>query len=77
MTRKEVYQQVKNLNLQEEIRAFFGVNYTNVGTKELISFVNNALQASECDCAFCRLLEVLAKKNILLKSELAYISEAL
>lgn len=40
MTRKEIYEKIKELNLEEKIKiSFNGRNYTNIPTTELLSFI--------------------------------------
>lgn len=79
MTRKELYKEIVALNLQEEVKKTFGDNYTRVSNIKLQSFIDDvhASLDSEGECCFMRLIEVLAKKKILLKSEVRYITELL
>lgn len=42
-TRKECYEHIKHLNLQDTVRAEFGKSYTNVPTKNLIEIINGRL----------------------------------
>lgn len=39
MSRAEIYAEIKKLGLAEEVKATFGRNFTQVGTKELIAFI--------------------------------------
>lgn len=40
MKRKEIYEKIKELNLEEKIKiSFNGRNYTNIPTTELLSFI--------------------------------------
>lgn len=96
MTRKELYDHIKGLGLQEEVKAFTGNNYTNVPSDVLEKIVIRVLKSKECDCkkrtkqieppvheedchqvdavvALDRLIETLAKKKVLLQSEIEYI----
>lgn len=73
MNRKELYDEVKALNLQEEIRAKYRKNYTNCTNEELQSIIdeiNNSISVVDItECPLYKLVEILAKKNILLQSE--------
>lgn len=40
-TRAEAYKAIKDNNLQDEVKKKFGKNFTNCGTNDLITFVNN------------------------------------
>lgn len=41
ITRAEVYKVIKDNNLQDEVKKKFGKNFTNCGTNDLVTFVNN------------------------------------
>lgn len=43
MDRKAAYAVIKEYNLQEEVKSFFGKNFTNVSTLELVEFVQEKL----------------------------------
>ena len=82
MERKEVYAVIKENNLQDVIKQYFGKNYTNISTDKLNTFIAQALPATTNDvevveCPFVsglsKLVEVLSNKRILLKSEVDYI----
>ena len=84
MTRKEIYEEIKSLKLQGEIKAKFGCSYTNVSNEYLEKVVNQAKAALNpvnevipktvsSNKVLNKLIEVLSKKNILLKSEVYYI----
>ena len=79
MERKEVYNQIKTLGLEEEVKNTFGRNYTQVKTDLLKSFVEDYYVQKESKCenkiqnSFSRLLEVLKNKYILLKHEIEFI----
>lgn len=48
MSRAEVYAEIKKLGLAEKVKATFGRNFTQVGTKELIAFMEkNSGKVSE------------------------------
>lgn len=84
MNRKELYQKVKELNLQEEIKKKYGDNYTRVGNTELEAIIAKYTTKTpttegvnvSCgkSCKGDKLIEVLKKKHILLDSEVAYIN---
>ena len=40
MKRKEIYAEIKRLQLQEQIKKLFNVSYTNVPTKDLADFID-------------------------------------
>ena len=40
-TRAEAYKTIKDNNLQDEVKKKFGKNFTNCGTNDLVTFVNN------------------------------------
>lgn len=40
-TRTEAYKAIKDNNLQDEVKKKFGKNFTNCGTNDLVTFVNN------------------------------------
>lgn len=79
MTRKELYNEIKAMNLQDEVIATYGKNFTqctNFQLETIISGAKDGLDEDDGECAFLRLIEVLQKKNILLKSEIKYIFNA-
>lgn len=39
-TRKEIFEYIKNNNLEEDVKEEFGKNMTNVSNKELINFLD-------------------------------------
>ena len=69
MNRKQLYEEIKNLNLQEEVKAAYGDNYTRCTNEQLECIVKKAHEALNPNCSFEKLVNILAKKNILLKSE--------
>lgn len=79
MLRSELYEQIKKYGLEAEVKKQFGVNFTNVYNKGLEDVITNFLKnhsAPTCkceDCKFDKLVNVLMKKRILLKSEFDYI----
>lgn len=83
MNRKELYAKIKELNLQDKIMQLYGSNYTRVSNSKLEKVieehneVKNALcvETKVSACNKCdKLIEVLSKKHILLKSEVIYIN---
>ncbi len=89
MNRKQLYNEIVNLHLQNEVKTRYGKNYTNCTTVELerlVSEVHSNLKlkcvgskygdsTDHKDSAIKRLVAILAKKNILLKSEIETIAE--
>ena len=91
MTRKEAYELIKKMNLQETVKNVYGVNYTNVSTDNLIKIIDSTMAQSEintieeeweiefepCDLQgkFNTLVDILYKKRILLKSEVSAINK--
>ena len=41
MSRSEVYQTIKERNLQEDIKEYFGDNFTRISTQELENYINS------------------------------------
>lgn len=81
MNRKELYTKVKEFNLQKEIEHLYGDNYTRISNAEIEEVVNKHIKVENSSCAtkttydkFDKLIEVLGKKHILLKSEVIYIN---
>lgn len=76
MNRKELYKEIKAMNLQDEVLATYGKNFTqctNFQLETIISGAKDGLKEEDEECAFLRLIDVLKKKNILLKSEIKFI----
>ena len=90
MDRKELYREITSLNLQDEVKATYGKNYTQCTNAQLATVVSGATKALEeavkaekskksatekkgekchASTGFNKLVEVLAKKKILLPSE--------
>lgn len=68
--RKQLYFNIKTLHLEEEVKAKYGKSYTQCTNEQLKEVVDSAVKAIEPNCgSLCKLVEILAKKNILLKSE--------
>lgn len=82
MDRKSLYNEINYLGLKEEVKARFGKNYTMVSNENLQKVVDEAhkvLNASApgiiCN-SLVKLVEILGKKKILLKSEVDAIMNA-
>lgn len=74
MNRKELYNEIKSLGLQDEVKAVTGDNYTRASNEQLKTIIDNAVAGLKCNdnvnnSALNKLVEILAKKKILLKSE--------
>ena len=73
MNRKELYNEIKSLGLQDEVKAVTGDNYTRASNEQLKTIIDNAVEGLKCsnvnNSALNKLVEILAKKKILLKSE--------
>lgn len=73
MNRKELYNEIKSLGLQDEVKAVTGDNYTRASNEQLKTIIDNAVEGLKCsnvnNPALNKLVEILAKKKILLKSE--------
>lgn len=81
MNRKQLYNEITSLGLQEEVKARYGKNYTQCTNEQLKVVVDNAIAGLEPvgargHSAFDKLVEILAKKKILLKSEVEAIMNA-
>lgn len=78
--RQELYQQIKSLGLQGEVQAVTGDNYTRASNIQLEIIINNATAGMQPTGGnyngLKKLVEILQKKNILLKSEVAAIMNA-
>jgi hypothetical protein len=82
--RKELYAIIVTNDLQDMVKSIFGRNYTQVSNDNLDAFIRDychpVCEDQECDncCneSLIRLVEVLYKKRILLKSEYDYIMMA-
>lgn len=84
-TRKEIYDAIKNLHLEDEVKVTFGRNFTQVSTAELsILIEKNTKKRKKCECdsarpetsPFDNLVNILRKKRILLDSEVRAIYNA-
>lgn len=46
-TRKELFEYIKNNNLEEDVKEEFGKNMTNVSNKELINFLDYSIALAD------------------------------
>lgn len=79
MNRKQLYNEITSLGLQDEVKARYGKNYTmcsNACLQKVIDEVRASVAPVAPDCAFNKLVDILAKKKILLKSEVDAIMKA-
>lgn len=85
MKRKQLYNEITSLGLQEEVRNRYGKNYTlvsNADLQKVIDEVHMDLDKLYKDSfvyncgSICKLVDILAKKKILLKSEVEAIMNA-
>ena len=71
MNRKELYNEIKSLGLQDEVKAVTGDNQTRASNEQLKAIIDNAVEGLKCsnvnNSALNKLVEILAKKKILLK----------
>ena len=86
MERKEAYEQIKKLGLQEECKKQFGKNFTQCKTNELEAVIKTAKVGVEVKAnkattefaatteepkdSFYKLLAILRKRHILLESDI-------
>lgn len=81
MNRKQLYNEITSLGLQEEVKSRYGKNYTqcsNENLQKLVDEVHKGLNETHVGTSnsFNKLVEILAKKKILLKSEVSAIMNA-
>lgn len=81
MNRKSLYNEITSLGLQTEVKSRYGRNYTQCTNEQLKAVVEQATTVFKpVDIAgyspFDKLVEILAKKKILLKSEIKAIMNA-
>lgn len=75
MTRSEIYVEIKNYNLQDDIKYKYGYNYTNLSSatliEELKKYKNKNVQyiPKSPNNRLDKLIEILYKKHIICKSE--------
>lgn len=79
MNRKQLYNEVTSLGLQGEVQSRYGKNYTtctNAQLQAVVDGVHKSMPTEVGPSAFQKLVEILAKKKILLKSEVAEIMKS-
>ena len=85
MNRKQLYNEITSLGLQEEVRNRYGKNYTLVSNADLQKVIDEVHMSLDklyndsfvINCgSICKLVDILAKKKILLKSEVEAIMNA-
>lgn len=72
LSRKDIYTIIVENSLQDVIKITFGKNYTNVSTAELKSVLEDfepKTEKSDTCAPLKKLVEILKKKHLLLKSE--------
>lgn len=79
MSRKDIYEKVKELKLQDKVKELYGDNYTRISNEELLAVINAVPQEDKVMFDYSdnhnldKLIEILKKKHILLDSEIDYI----
>lgn len=79
MNRKQLYNEITSLGLQEEVKSRYGKNYTQCTNEQLSAVVidvHKSMPTEVGSSSFQKLVEILAKKKILLKSEVDAIMKA-
>lgn len=79
MNRKQLYNEITSLGLQGEVQATYGKNYTTCSNAQLQAVVDSVRKSMPTEVgpsSFQRLVDILAKKKILLKSEVEAIMKA-
>lgn len=86
MNRKKLYNDICSLGLQDEVKSKYGKNYTQCKNDELKHVIDTAVAGltttshKNCECGesnpLITLVDILAKKKILLKSEVEKIMNA-
>lgn len=79
MNRKQLYNEITSLGLQEEVKSRYGKNYTqctNEQLKAVVVDVHKSMPTEVGPSSFQKLVDILAKKKILLKSEVEAIMNA-
>ena len=83
MERKEAYEQIKKLGLQEECKKQFGKNFTQCKTNELEAIIKTAkigvgaevkatkttIKIEEPKSPFSKLLDILMRRHLLLEAD--------
>jgi len=82
MTRKEIYENIKSMNLADEIKAVFGDNFTRVSNVELEKFIASKKPAKKAtksvknaivDPAIVRLVSTLQAGCVITKADANFI----
>lgn len=79
MNRKQLYNEITSLGLQEEVKSRYGKNYTQCTNEQLNTVVVDVYKSMPIEVgtsSFKKLVEILAKKKILLKSEVETIMKS-
>lgn len=79
MNRKQLYNEITSLGLQKEVESRYGKNYTtctNAQLQTVVDEVHKSMPTEVGPSAFQKLVEILAKKKVLLKSEVSAIMNA-
>lgn len=85
MNRKQLYNEITSLGLQSEVQSRYGKNYTTCTNAQLQAVVDEVHKGLKklneggygVNChSIGKLVEILAKKKILLKSEVAEIMKS-
>jgi hypothetical protein len=88
MNRKEIYDKIKELNLQSVVKTTYGVNYTNCSSEQLLKLINTTKksknvskevkQVKECSSLnkFKTLVNILKERHLLLQSDVEKIMNA-
>lgn len=76
--RQKLYEKLRDLHLQDEVKKAFGKNFTQVSSGNLVKFINEheakkviPVPVNKID----KLIKVLSDKRILLKSEIDFINQ--
>lgn len=78
MNRKQLYNEITSLKLQEEVKNRYGKNYTQCTNEQLNTVITEVHKSmpTEVASSFQKLVDILAKKKVLLKSEVSAIMNA-
>lgn len=85
MNRKHLYNEITSLGLQKEVKSRYGKNYTQCSNADLQKVVDEVHAGLDelhsggfgINCGLiCKLVDILAKKKILLKSEVEAIMKS-
>lgn len=88
MTRKEIYDKIKELNLQSVVKTTYGVNYTNCSSEQLLKLINTTKKSKDSsggveqikECSSLNklktLVNILKERHLLLQSDVEKIMNA-